>query len=93
MKTTELISKKRYYPIGPGLLALLMLSLVVSSCSGGSRYKINLMPAPAVFEDGAINPLPRGLPPVSYDDFRILYATDRKPSDDPEKRPFYDQSG
>ena len=47
------------------------------------------MPAPAVFEDGDINPLPKGPPPVSYDDFRMLYATDRKPSDDPDERPFY----
>ena len=71
-----------------GLLGLLLLSLVISACSG-SRYKINLMPAPAVFEDGDINPLPKGPPPVSYDDFRMLYATDRKPSDDPDERPFY----
>ena len=47
------------------------------------------MPAPAVFEDGDINPLPKGPPPVSYDDLRILYATDRKPSDTPDQRPFY----
>jgi len=47
------------------------------------------MPAPAVFEDGDINPLPKGPPPVSYDDFRMLYATDREPSNDPEERPFY----
>ena len=47
------------------------------------------MPAPAVFEDGDINPLPKGPPPVSYDDFPLLYATDRKPSDNPEERPFY----
>ena len=89
MKTTELILKTRYYPIGLGLLALLLVFLVIGACSGGGPYKINLMPAPAVFEDGAINPLPKGLPPVSYDDFSLLYATDRKPSDDPDARPFY----
>jgi esterase/lipase superfamily enzyme len=72
-----------------GLLGLLLLSLAISACAGGSRYKINLMPAPAVFEDGDINPLPKGPPPVSYDDFPMLYATDRKPSADPENRPFY----
>jgi esterase/lipase superfamily enzyme len=52
------------------------------------------MPAPAVFEDGAINPLPKGQPPVSYDDFRMLYATDRKPSENADERPFYlDEAG
>jgi esterase/lipase superfamily enzyme len=72
-----------------GLLCLVVLALVLSACSSSRRYKINLMPAPAVFEDGAINPLPKGEPPVSYDDFRMLYATDRKPSDNPDERPFY----
>jgi esterase/lipase superfamily enzyme len=71
------------------LSGLLLLLMVISAFSCGSRYKINLMPAPTVFEDGDVNPLPKGLPPVSYDDFRMLYATDRKPSDDPDERPFY----
>ena len=62
---------------------MVVLVLVISTCSDSGRYRINLMPAPAVFENGEINPLPKGLPPVSYDDYRMLYATDRKPSDDP----------
>ncbi len=72
-----------------GLLCLMGLAMMMSACSSSRNYKIDLMPAPAVFEDGAVNPLPRGQPPVSYDDFRMLYATDRKPSDDPDERPFY----
>ncbi len=70
------------------LLGLLLLTVVTAACSS-RPYKINLMPAPAVFADGEINPLPAGEPPVSYNDFRMLYATDRKPSDQPDKRPFY----
>ncbi len=73
----------------PGLLGLLLLSVVIAACAGRSPHTINLMPAPAVFEDGVVNPLPEGPPPVSYDDFGMLYATDRKPSDDPDQRPFY----
>ncbi|MGD8344572.1 MAG: alpha/beta hydrolase [Desulfobacterales bacterium] len=72
-----------------GLISLLVLMMMINACSSSRRYKINLMPAPSVFEDGAVNPLPKGQPPVSYDDFRVLYATDRKPSDNPDERPFY----
>lgn len=75
--------------IWPGLLGLLLLSVVIIGCAGRSPHTINLMPAPDVFEDGAVNPLPKGPPPVSHDDFGMLYATDRKPSDDPDQRPFY----
>ena len=94
MKTKARKEKRRFSPVPPGLLCLVLLALMISACSSSRSYKINLMPAPAVFEDGAVNPLPTGQPPVSYDEFRMLYATDRKPSDDPYKRPFYlDEAG
>jgi esterase/lipase superfamily enzyme len=89
MKTKECKGKYPCLLTRPALLSLLLLSILICACSGRHQYKINLMPAPAVFEDGDINPLPKGPPPVSYDDIPMLYATDRKPSDDPEKRPFY----
>ena len=88
-KTKGQNDKRRYSLAWSGLFGWLLLAIVISACSSGSRYKINLMPAPAVFESGDINLLPEGLPPVSYDDFRMLYATDRKPSDDPDVRPYY----
>jgi esterase/lipase superfamily enzyme len=47
------------------------------------------MPAPAVFEKGAVSLLPEGQPPLFHHDFGLLYATDRKPSDDLSRRPFY----
>ncbi len=76
------------------MFCLIVLTVMISACSSSRSYKINLMPAPTIFEDGAIDPLPKGQPPVSYDDFRMLYATDRKSSDDPNKRPFYlDKAG
>ena len=94
MKTKARKTGPRFSKARLGLLCLMLLVLAISACSSSRRYKINLMPAPAVFEDGAVNPLPKGQPPVSYDDFRMLYATDRKPSDDPDERPFYlDQAG
>lgn len=89
MKAKARNVKRGFSPALPGLLCLLVLALMISACSSSRQYKINLMPAPAVFEDGTINPMPDGAPPISYDDFRMLYSTIRKPSDDPEERPFY----
>lgn len=89
MKTNAHHVKRRLSSARTGLFCLLMLALMISACSSSRQYKIDLMPAPAVFEDGEINPLPDGAPPISYDDFRMLYSTIRKPSDDLEKRPFY----
>lgn len=69
-------------------IQLPLLAALMAGCTSGPRT-IDLMPAPEVFADGAVNPLPKGSPPLSYDDFKILYATDRKPSDDLEQSPFY----
>ena len=71
------------------LLCFLLPTFLITACSGGGQNVIDLMPAPAVFADGDVNPLPKGTPPVSYDDFRIFFATDRKPSDNPDGSPFY----
>jgi hypothetical protein len=45
----------RYSLACPGLLGLLLLSMVIGACPSSGRYRINLMPAPAVFEDGDIS--------------------------------------
>jgi esterase/lipase superfamily enzyme len=48
-----------------------------------------MMPAPSAFADWPYTPLPKGTPPVSYDDFRMLYVTDRKPAESQSEYPFY----
>jgi esterase/lipase superfamily enzyme len=70
------------------LLALMPLFILVGACTS-DPHTVNLMPAPSVFEGGEIDPLPKGPPPVSYDDFGMLYATDRKPAESPYEVPFY----
>ena len=82
-------TKYRYDLPRPGLIGVLLLMMLTAACAGGGRSTINLMPAPAVFAGGAIDPLPKGPPPVSYDDFQMLYASDRKPFENMETRPFY----
>ena len=72
----------------PCLLFLMPLFILVGACVG-DPHTIDLMPAPAVFAGGEIDPLPKGSPPVSSDDFGMLYATDRKPAESPYELPFY----
>lgn len=81
---------KRAKPLGSlRLLSLLLLTAAITACASKGPRTITLMPVPAVFENGAINPLPESKPPLFHQDFGLLYATDRKPSDDLDKRPFY----
>ena len=82
------IANARYVKRSGVVRRLLLIAVVMSGCASGPRT-MDLMPAPAAFADGAVSPLPKGTPPISYDDFSILYATDRKPSDDLEQSPFY----
>ncbi len=70
------------------LPALMPLLVLVGACAS-DPHTIDLMPAPSVFAGWEINPLPKGSPPVSYDDFGMLYATDRKPAESPYEIPFY----
>ena len=64
-----------------GVLAILV------GCSSSPVDRIDLMPAPDVYGDGLLNPLPETNPfdRIPYDG--ILFATDRAPasSEDPEK--------
>jgi esterase/lipase superfamily enzyme len=68
------------------LTCLAFLALNVA-CSSAPVDQIELMPAPDVFGDGLLNPLPETYPfdRIPYDG--ILYATDRSPAtvDDPEQ--------
>ena len=77
-------------PISPNRIILLLgfLLLIVSGgCASTPIDEIELMPAPDVYGDGLLNPLPETYPfdRIPYDG--ILFATDREPAgkDGPEK--------
>ena len=55
VKANEMKVKKPRSVTQLRLLGLLLLSIVITGCGGSSLHTINLMPAPAVFEDGALN--------------------------------------
>ena len=61
--------------------------LLIVGCASAPIDQIDLMPAPDVYGDGLINPLPENDPIASIPYKGILYATDRRPAgeDDPEQ--------
>ena len=66
---------------------VLMMTALLSGCASAPVDKVELMPAPDVYGDGLLNPLPDTNPfdRIQYDG--ILIATDRSPAtkEDPEK--------
>jgi esterase/lipase superfamily enzyme len=75
----------------PLVLALaLVCTLVLGGCASSSGgQSIDLMPAPEVFDNGAINPLPEQSPIKDLPYGGILYATDRTPAPAGSSEPYY----
>jgi esterase/lipase superfamily enzyme len=71
------------------LVFLFLLLVILSSCAKSPLNQIDLMPAPDVYDSGAINPFTDTSPIdlIPYDG--ILYATDRQPATDEDKEDFY----
>jgi len=67
--------------------AAIAFTAFLSACASAPVDQIELMPAPDVYGDGLLNPLPETNPfdRIPYDG--ILFATDRSPAteEDPEK--------
>ncbi len=66
---------------------LLVGALILSGCASVPVDQVELMPAPDVYGDGILNPLPQNSPFDELPYKGILYATDRQPAtaEDPEK--------
>jgi esterase/lipase superfamily enzyme len=90
---TTLIRLPSRFPIKPGriynLVLLFILLFSLTSCAKSPLNQIDLMPAPDVYDSGAINPFTDTSPIdlIPYDG--ILYATDREPATDEDKEDFY----
>ena len=61
-------------------ICVVILLLTITSCASLPIDQVNLMPAPDVFGEGLLNPLPEidPFPNIPYKG--ILYATDRRPA-------------
>lgn len=71
-----------------GLYSVIML-FSLTACAGKPLNQIFLMPAPDIYDAGAIDPFTDSNPIEAIPYEGILYATDRKPSNGEVKEAFY----
>ena len=63
--------------------------LLIVGCAGVPVDQVELMPAPDVYGDGLINPLPENDPITNIPYKGILYATDRRPAGENDTERYY----
>jgi esterase/lipase superfamily enzyme len=70
-------------------IIVLTVTALLSACASAPVDQIELMPAPDVYGDGLLNPLPETNPfeRIPYDG--ILYATDRSPATEEDPEQYY----
>ena len=66
-----------------------LASLLLSGCANTVWDEINLMPAPDVYADGRLDPLPDSDPMALVPYGGILYATDRRPAGKDDNENYY----
>ncbi len=64
-------------------------AIVLGACAGQPIDQVDLMPAPDVYADGLLNPLPEHNPLDKIPYKGILYATDRHPARPGDKEKYY----
>lgn len=75
--------------IGRRVIVFLVALVTLAACSRPVRDEIDLMPAPDVFGDGMLDPLPEADPQTELPYKTVLYATDREPSTPGNRERFY----
>lgn len=71
------------------MLAMALAAALLTACASEPIDEIQLMPAPDVYGDGLLNPLPDTNPfdRIPYDG--ILFATDRSPATEQDREQYY----
>mgnify|MGYP001817782318 CR=1 FL=1 len=66
-----------------------LILMLLTACAGNQPYVIDLMPSPAVYDDGVFDPFvyTGSVIDLPYDG--VLYATDRLPADGSDESRFY----
>jgi len=78
-------------PLNRKAILLLLLSAIftLTACATSTPIQINLMPAPDVYDGGAIDPVADSGFVESGPEPALFYATDRAPAGDKDKERFY----
>ena len=66
-----------------------ILLLAVAGCASTPVDQVDLMPAPDVYHDGLLNPLPETDPSKNIPYKGMLYATDRQPATEKDPQKYY----
>jgi len=72
-----------------GTIIILTVTALLSACASAPIDQMDLMPAPDVYGDGLLNPLPESNPFEKIPYNGILYATDRAPATAEDKEKYY----
>jgi len=75
-----------------GALPLALAFFILTACAAPSPYRIDLMPAPEIYDGGRIDPLPDTDPFELIPYGGMLYATDRQPAGEGDSERFYRNS-
>lgn len=70
-------------------LVILLFMLALFGCASRGPYQVELMPAPEVYQEGAIDPFAGIELEAQKLQTRILYATSRQPATESDKERFY----
>jgi esterase/lipase superfamily enzyme len=68
---------------------LLLVTFVLTACASKGPYWIDLMPAPDVYDDGAVDPFVDDNPIEDLPYGGVLFATDREPADEEHRADHY----
>jgi esterase/lipase superfamily enzyme len=68
---------------------VLLVPFVLAACVGKGPYRIDLMPAPDVYDDGAVDPFVDDNPIQDLPYGGVLFATDREPADEEHRTDYY----
>jgi esterase/lipase superfamily enzyme len=67
----------------------LLTALLLTACAGKGPFQIDLMPAPDVYENGAVDPFVDDDPIANLPYGGVLFATDREPADEAHREDYY----
>jgi esterase/lipase superfamily enzyme len=68
---------------------LWLLALSLTACAGKEFYHIDLMPAPDVYDDGAVDPFEDNTTIEHLPYEGMLFATDREPAEEGQEEDYY----
>ncbi|UCG13702.1 MAG: alpha/beta hydrolase [Deltaproteobacteria bacterium] len=71
------------------LVSFILFMAILAGCGSNKPYRLNLMPAPDIFDAGGWQPFSDTSPMREDGTIEILFVTDREPADERDREQFY----